>query len=154
MEQKIVEKTEKITSYGYVVKNTGIVVLDASIKMAFKLFEEKQNKMAKEEALRESEEKFRLLFENMTTAFALHEMIYDDAGNPVDYRFLEINPAFEKMTEMRESDLKGRTVKDVLPGIEQYWMETYGRVAKTGEPIAKIKKRFKIRRIISIFPIL
>jgi len=56
-EPAIVEKTEKITSYGYVVKSTSITVLDASIKMAFKLFDEKMIRAEKEEALRINEDR-------------------------------------------------------------------------------------------------
>ena len=58
-EPEVVEKTEKITSYGYVVKNSGATVLDASIKMAFKLFEAKNEAKKHEEALRESEATIR-----------------------------------------------------------------------------------------------
>ena len=66
-EKEIVEKTEKITSYGYVVKNTGITVLYASIKMAFKLFEAKIKEKEKNEALRESEARFDRLAEQSRT---------------------------------------------------------------------------------------
>jgi len=59
-EREVVEKTEKITSYGYVVKNSSITVLDASIKMAFKLFDAKIRELGKEKELRESEERFDL----------------------------------------------------------------------------------------------
>lgn len=97
-----------------------------------------QNRRVKQgqQALRESEEKFRQLFVNMTAGFALHEMIYDDQGRPVDYRFIELNPAFERLTGARAEDLIGRTVKDVMPTTEQYWIDTYGQVAKTGEPVS------------------
>jgi PAS domain S-box-containing protein len=87
-------------------------------------------------ALRESEEKYRLLFENMTTAFALHEIIVDDNGKPVNYRYLEINPAFEKLTGVRASALMGKTILEVLPNTEQYWIDVFGKVALTGEPTA------------------
>ena len=77
-----------------------------------------------------------MLFENMTAGFALHEMIYDEQGNPLDYRYLEINPAFERLTGVPVKTLLGKTVKEVLPRIEQYWIDVFGKVAQTGEPTA------------------
>jgi diguanylate cyclase (GGDEF)-like protein/PAS domain S-box-containing protein len=83
--------------------------------------------------MRESEEKYRLLFENMTTGFALHEVICDEQGKVVDYRFLEINPAYQKLTGLKP-DIIGRTVFEVLPGTEPYWIEFFGKVAMTAVP--------------------
>jgi PAS domain S-box-containing protein len=71
----------------------------------------------------------------MQYGFALHEIICNEAGQPVDYRFLEINPAYETLTGLKANELIGRTVLDVLPGTEAYWIERYGRVAQTGEPV-------------------
>ncbi len=87
-----------------------------------------------EEALRQSEEKYRLLFNEMLNGFSLHEIICDSSGHPVDYRFLEVNPAFERLTGLRAENLIGRTVLEVMPGTELYWIQRYGRVAQTGEP--------------------
>jgi diguanylate cyclase (GGDEF)-like protein/PAS domain S-box-containing protein len=87
-------------------------------------------------ALRSSEEKYRLLFENMTTGFALHEIILDEEGKPYNYRYLEVNPAFEKLTGVSASQLIGKTILDVMPDTEKYWIDIFGRVALTGEPIA------------------
>jgi diguanylate cyclase (GGDEF)-like protein/PAS domain S-box-containing protein len=81
-----------------------------------------------------SEEKWRLLFENMTTGFALHDVICDEQGKVVDYRFLEINPAYEQLTGLKASSIIGRTVLEVLPGTEPYWIEIFGCVALSGEP--------------------
>ena len=89
-----------------------------------------------EDALQQSNNKYRQLFDNMTTGFALHEMIYDNKGNPIDYRFLEINSAFEKLTGLKASLLIGKTVKDIIPETEQYWIDTYSTVAKTGKSIS------------------
>ncbi|MHB8095407.1 MAG: PAS domain-containing protein [Candidatus Aminicenantales bacterium] len=133
-EKEIVERTEKITSYGYVVKNTGITVLSASIKMAFKLHQAHQELKVKEEALHESEENYRHIFQNMLDGYALHEIILDGRGAPVDYRFLAVNPAFERLTGLKSKALIGKTVLEVLPETERYWIDIYGNVALTGEP--------------------
>jgi two-component system, OmpR family, phosphate regulon sensor histidine kinase PhoR len=87
------------------------------------------------EALRESEERYHSLFENMTEAFALHEIITDGSGRPVDYRFLDLNPSFERITGLKRAETVGRRVLEVLPNIEPYWIETYGKVVQTGEPV-------------------
>jgi PAS domain S-box-containing protein len=87
-----------------------------------------------EKALKESQENYSRLFSEMLEGFALHEIICDDNGKPVDYRFLAGNPAFEAMTGLKAADIVGRNVLDVLPGTEHHWIEIYGNVALTGEP--------------------
>ncbi len=88
-----------------------------------------------EDALRDSEERYRSLFNNMTEGFALHEIVTDETGRPCDYRFLDVNPAFERLTGLRRPDIMGRRVLEVLQNLEPYWIETFGRVTLTGEPI-------------------
>jgi len=85
-----------------------------------------------EEALNSSKERYRLLFEEMIEGFALHEIILDQKGTPIDYRFLDVNPAFETLTGLQRDKLIGHTVKEVMPGIEDYWIEKYGQVALKG----------------------
>ncbi|MFZ2958786.1 MAG: PAS domain S-box protein [Candidatus Ozemobacteraceae bacterium] len=87
-------------------------------------------------ALRESELKYSSLFNSMLEGFALHEIICDEAGEAVDYRFLDMNPAFEKLTGLKKTDVVGKTVLTVLPETESIWIEKYGRVALSGEPIS------------------
>jgi PAS domain S-box-containing protein len=87
-----------------------------------------------EKAVRESEERYRTLFSTMTEGFALHEIVCDERGKPCDYRFLDMNPAFERLTGLKREDVVGRTVRDVMPRTESIWIERYGRVALTGEP--------------------
>jgi PAS domain S-box-containing protein len=84
--------------------------------------------------LKASERRFRMLFSEMQTGFALHEILCDGSGNPIDYRFLEINPAFEKLLGRNAEDVIGRTVRTIMPGTEQYWIDNYGAVALSGEP--------------------
>ena len=88
-----------------------------------------------EEALKESEVRYRMLFNTMLDGFALHEIICDTDGKPCDYRFLEINPAFENMTGLKNNEIIGKTVLEVLPGTEAYWIDTYGKVAMSGQAI-------------------
>jgi PAS domain S-box-containing protein len=87
------------------------------------------------EALRESEERYRSLFSAMTDGFALHEIICTDKGKPCDYRFLDINPAFERLTGLKREEVVDRTVSEVLPDNDTYWVEIYGKVALTGESV-------------------
>ena len=88
-----------------------------------------------EKAIRTSEESYRMLFREMLNGFALHEIICDANGQAVDYRFLAVNPAFERMTGLCAADIIGKTVLNALPGTEAHWIEIYGKVALTGEPI-------------------
>jgi PAS domain S-box-containing protein len=85
-----------------------------------------------EEALRASGEKYRTLFESIDEGFCIVEVIFDGAGKPVDYRFLEVNPAFERHTGLR--DAAGKRMRELEPRHEEHWFETYGRIARTGEP--------------------
>lgn len=86
-----------------------------------------------EQAVRENEERYRTLFSTMTEGFALHEIICDRAGKPCDYRFLDINPAFEALTGLTRAQVIGKTLLEVMPDTEPIWIERYGRVALTGE---------------------
>ena len=82
--------------------------------------------------LRESEERYHNLFNMMNEGFCVIEMVFDAEGRPVDYRFLEINAAFEKQTGL--IDAKGKLMSDLAPANERHWFEIYGKIALTGEP--------------------
>lgn len=80
--------------------------------------------------------RFKSLFENMEEGFALHKIICDSEGMPVDYIFLEVNEAFENITNLKSEDIIGRKVSEVLPDIEEYWIEKYGEVALTRKSLS------------------
>lgn len=144
-EQAIVQRTEGITSYGYVVKNTGITVLNASIKMAFKLFEahqtihrqKKEIEAANEELVRSQDElemgeaRYRELFNNIPSGVA----IYQAVNGGEDFIFRDFNRAGERIDDDRKEDLLGRSVLEVRPGIEEFGLlEVLRRVYRTGNP--------------------
>ena len=91
-----------------------------------------------EQKLKESEEKYRSLFENMTAGFAYHEVIVDENNKPIDYKYIEANPAFEKLTGIKADELIGKKVTEALPGIENDpadWIGRFGNVGLTGIPL-------------------
>ncbi len=89
-----------------------------------------------EEALRENKKKYLALFEKTMDACAFHEIICDSKGNPVDYRFLAVNPAFERMTGFKADEIRGKTILEIKPDTNTALIKKYGKVALTGEPIS------------------
>lgn len=84
---------------------------------------------------KKAQDRYQQLFENLTTGFALHEAILDENGKMVDYRFLEINPAFEKQTGLAAREIVGKRALEILPQLEPYWLERYGQVVASGQPM-------------------
>lgn len=84
-----------------------------------------------ETALRLSEERFSTILETIEAAFAIVKVKFDADDRPVDYYFVEANPAFERQCGV---NLRGKWVTEFAPNLEKFWFETYGHVAKTGEP--------------------
>jgi len=85
-------------------------------------------------SLRAAREQYSMLFDQLLDGFALHEMVLNSAGEPIDYRFIALNPAFEEMTGLKASAVIGRCVREILPGVEPKWIKLYGEVVRTGEP--------------------
>jgi PAS domain S-box-containing protein len=82
--------------------------------------------------LRASEERYRTLFATIDEGFCLIQILWDDAGRPRDYRFVEVNPAFARQTGL--VDAVGKTARELVPDLDASWFELYGGVAKTGQP--------------------
>ena len=124
-EPEIVSRTEKITSYGYVVKNSSPTVLFASIKMAFRLFEAKNI--------------YSQTFKNSINGLCIHQMIYaDDDKKLCDCRFIRVNKAFETHTGFSSDELTGKTIREIFPKDDaDKAIKLYSDIMKTGMPEQK-----------------
>lgn len=100
-------------------------------------------------ALRASEARYRTLFESMDEGFCVIEMLYDADGAPVDYRYVEVNPAFEAQTGF--TGAVGRTVREFVPDHEPRWFEVYHRVLATGEPVRFVGEAADIHRWFDLY---
>jgi PAS domain S-box-containing protein len=87
-----------------------------------------------EEALNKSEEHFRLLYTAMDQGLAVLEIIVDSQGKSVDYVFLNINDSYTKMFGVTRDMAIGKRIREVMPKVEQYWIDVFEKVALTGEP--------------------
>ena len=102
------------------------------------------NQKRAEEALRESEKRYHNLFSELIEGFCIIEVIFDADNKPIDYRFLEVNPAFENQTGLHNA--LGQTIQELSPGQEAHWFDTYGKVALTGQPIRFMEEAKALNR--------
>jgi PAS domain S-box-containing protein len=105
---------------------------DGDIVEWFGMASDVTERVSAEAALRASEARYRTLFEAVDAGFCVMEMKFDDNFRAVDYRYAEVNPAFEKQTGV--ANASGRWIKDLVPDLEQHWFDIYGNVALTGKP--------------------
>jgi PAS domain S-box-containing protein len=96
---------------------------------------------------RKSEEKFRNLFNNINIGSALHEIITDKNNNPIDFIWLDANPAYEKLTKLKRCNIINKRGLEVIPNLEKKWIDIYGRVAQTGEAITIIDNSNYLNKI-------
>lgn len=101
-----------------------------------------------EASIRESEDRYRNLFNSIDEGFCTIEMIYEN-NKPVDYRFLDINPSFEKQTGLQNA--QGKTILELVPNFDTIWFETYGRVVATGEPVRLVQEASAINRWFDVY---
>jgi PAS domain S-box-containing protein len=116
-----------------------------NIHLQEEIVERKKN----EDALRESEHRYRSLFNSIDEGFCIIEMIFDKNKNPVDYRFLEVNPSFEKQTGIKNA--QGKRIREIAPDHEAHWFEIYGKVALTGKAVRFVKEAKTLHRWYDVY---
>ena len=109
----------------------------------------RMERLRAEEALRQSEERYRNLFNSMDEGYCVIEMIFDEHEEPVDWRFLEVNRSFAKQTGLDE--IVGKRMRELAPDHEAYWFETYGKVVLTGEPVRFINEAKAMNRWFDLY---
>ena len=102
-----------------------------------------------EEALRESERRYRNLFNSMNEGFCIIEVLFDADGKAEDYRILEINNAFENQTGLH--DAVGKRMRELAPDHEEHWFEIYGRIALTGEAQHFMSEAKALNRVYDVY---
>jgi len=91
-----------------------------------------------EQALREISEHYHNLFNSIDEGFCIIDVIFDECGKAVDYRFLEMNPSFEKQSGLHQA--MGKRMRELVPNLETHWYEIYGKVVLTGEPVRIVEE--------------
>lgn len=102
-----------------------------------------------EDALRSSEERYSALIDLMDEAFCVIEMLYDEQGRPVDFRYLEGNPAFVKQSGL--DNAIGKTIRSIVPDHDQHWFDLYDQVLKSGEPVRYENEAVAMERWFEVF---
>jgi PAS domain S-box-containing protein len=102
-----------------------------------------------QETLRESEARYRSLFNSIDEGFCIIEMIFDEQGKPVDYVFREVNESFERQTGLR--DAVGKRMRELAPHLEEHWFQIYGRIALTGEPLRFQNRAEQLHRTYDVY---
>jgi PAS domain S-box-containing protein len=97
----------------------------------------------------ESEIKYRTLFDSVDEGFSVVELVFDEAGNAVDYVFVEANPVVE--AQVGQGCLIGKRIREVAPQIEPFWLETFGRIARTGNAERFERRAIAVERWYSVY---
>ena len=118
-----------------IIKNIhSIATFDKERRTVFGVIQDITERKRSEDAVRESENKFRTLFTQMSEGFALHELVYDDTHKAVDYKIIDINPAFEKQVGIQAESAKGVLATQLYGATPAPYLDIYAKVAETGEP--------------------
>ena len=102
-----------------------------------------------EAILRESELRYRTLFNSIDEGFCIIEMIFDEHDRPVDYRFVEMNPTFERQVGLHAAT--GKLASELVPNLENYWYDIFGKVARTGDSVRLVNEASTLDRWFDVY---
>lgn len=133
-DDELLQRAKETQPAGYILKPFQDRELHAVIQTAlYKHEKEKKLKEGKRVQLQESEERYRTLYSAMKEGVCLHEVIYDESGEAIDYKILDINPAYERITGLKREEAMGSIASQLYGNAEPPYLELYAKVAKSGE---------------------
>jgi signal transduction histidine kinase/ActR/RegA family two-component response regulator len=112
-------------------------------------FREVSERVKTQHRLRQSESRYRELFNSIDEGYCVVEMLFDEDDKPIDYLFLEVNAAFEQQSGLHGAT--GKRMRELAPEHEDHWYATYGKVVKTGEPIRVIQHAKALERWFDLY---
>jgi PAS domain S-box-containing protein len=104
---------------------------------------------ANSENVHQTIDKYRTLFHNMDEGYCIIQMLYNERGIAHNWRFIEVNPAFERHNGLVNAT--GKTIRELVPDIEQVWFDIYGKVAATGESIRFEQRSDAFQRVFNLY---
>lgn len=129
------------------------LIPEKGIKRLYTIWRDITQQKKAEKLLNKNKEQLQDLFDHMNSGFAFHKIVLDKKGKPIDYIFIEINKAFEKLTGLKKKSIIGKKATEVIPGTEKdpaNWIGKYGKVALTGKPISFENYSIGIKRWFSV----
>ena len=136
-------QTADLAPFGALVVANVETVADQTQQLRLALHDISPRRAA-EAVIREHQARYRNLFVAMDEGFCIIEVLFDAAQKPIDYRFLEVNPAFEKQTGLVAAT--GKRIRELAPDIEDFWLTLYGNVAMTGIAIREVHESKSLGR--------
>jgi len=118
----------------YLSSSAAPIVIDGKLVKVIGVNQDITKSKESEKELKESEKEYKNLISKMMNAFASHEIIYNAEGDAIDYKFLQVNPAWEKIVGVKSEMVVGKTIREIIPGIDDIWIERYNKVVETGIP--------------------
>jgi PAS domain S-box-containing protein len=127
--EQVIVKALNLGADRYINKNGSPEVVYCELADAIIKTVERKKSM---QNLKKSTENYRLLFESIDEGFCILEKI-NKSGEPLDFLYVQANKAFE--SQFGVGNVLGKTIREVVPGESEEWVETYDTVLRTGKPI-------------------